>query len=372
MRILYFSRDYTTHDRRFLAKLSESSHEILFLRLYDDGIGYETRPLPAGVKAVRWKGADGTPSPEACLRAMPRFAEVLKDARPDVTHAGPIPTCAFMAALAGARPLLAMSWGSDILVEAHEDPLTAWASRFALAHADRFVVDCNAVREEIRAITSASDDRFVQLPWGLDLARFPRPAFRTVPAAEIVVLSTRSWAPIYGIETVIDAFRIAVRDEPRLRLVLVGDGPLAPHIDTKIEACGLGELIRRPGRLAEDALATYFAAADIYLSCARSDGTSISLLEAMAYGLPVVVSDAPGNREWVEPERGGWLVSAGDAVGFAAAVLRAAHLSATERFTIAQHNRGVVEERANWNRNGTRLLTTYDRLDAARTSGARE
>ena len=43
----------------------------------------------------------------------------------------------------------------------------------------------------------------------------------------------------------------------------------------------------------------WFRAADTYISCAQSDGTSVSLLEAMATGLPLIVTDIPSNREWV-------------------------------------------------------------------------
>ena len=56
MRVLYFSRDYTTHDRRFLTKLAESEHEVWFLRIEDDGIGYEQRSLPERVQSVDWRG----------------------------------------------------------------------------------------------------------------------------------------------------------------------------------------------------------------------------------------------------------------------------------------------------------------------------
>jgi glycosyltransferase involved in cell wall biosynthesis len=366
VRILYFSSDYTTHDRRFLAKMCESPHAIEFLRLHDDGIACLTPPLPRGVHAVRWKGIEGKLTPDACFRAMPRFSQALDQAKPDLVHAGPIPTCAFMAALAGVRPLMAMSWGSDILVEGQDDELVRWTTDYALSHADVFVVDCDAVRERIRAITGAASERFVQFPWGLDLSRFPPPVSPARHGKEITILSTRSWAPIYDIETVLEAFRLAHAAEARLRLVLVGDGPLATLVDAKIAEDGIGRLVERPGHLSEEALAVHFASADAYLSCALSDGTSVSLLEAMAHGLPIVATDAPGNREWVTPDRGGWLAPAGDAAAFASALLRAAHLGDERRNAIAQWNRSIVEDRADWDKNTRRLLAAYDRLAASR------
>ena len=366
MRILYFSSDYTTHDRRFLTKMAESRHDIFFARLRATRSSYELRDLPARVQAVEWEGLAGDATPEACLAGMPRFFRMLKNLAPDLVHAGPIPTCAFMAALAGVRPLMSMSWGSDMLVDAHANELLGFTARFALERSDRFVIDCGAVRETIQAMTGAGTDRFVTFPWGLELARFPRRSVRA-PGAELTILSTRSFLPIYDVETAVKAFAIAQRRTARrLRLVLVGDGPLAPRIDDAIDRLGIRESVTRTGRLPEDVLSERFASADVYLSCARSDGTSVSLLEAMANGLPVVVTDAPGNREWVTPGQGGWLAPAGDAEAFADRLVLATCLDDEPRARMARENRDLVERRADWHANTKALLAAYDQLAASR------
>ena len=68
----------------------------------------------------------------------------------------------------------------------------------------------------------------------------------------------------------------------------------------------------------------WFRAADAYVSCAQSDGTSVSLLEAMATGLPAVATDIPSNREWVVDGQNGWLATDASAEEFADPFLRAA------------------------------------------------
>ena len=59
------------------------------------------------------------------------------------------------------------------------------------------------------------------------------------------------------------------------------------------------------------------------LSASRSDGSSISLLEAMACGCPRWFPDIPGNREWVTPGENGWLFPLDNAEALAAAILNA-------------------------------------------------
>jgi glycosyltransferase involved in cell wall biosynthesis len=108
-------------------------------------------------------------------------------------------------------------------------------------------------------------------------------------------------------------------------------------------------------------LPDYFNEADLYASATYSDGSSISLLEAMGCGLPVVVPDRHGNREWVRPGVNGWLYPPGDAGALRAAMLDA--LTRSElRAAMRDANLAAVRERADWERNFPKLLEVYDSL----------
>lgn len=370
MRILYFSLDYTTHDRRFLAALAESAHDVWFLRLADDGMGYETRLLPAGIHSVIWPGGKHTiTTPESWWRLMPDFTAILDQLKPDLVHAGPVQSCGFMTAVAGADPFLLMSWGSDILVDADRDDLWRWMSRYTLQRAAMVLCDCQAVRTKIQALVPYADDRIVQFPWGIDLHQFaPGPTalpVRSLPGWRgcVIVLSTRSWEPIYGMDVLLNAFAGAYAQNNQLRLILLGNGSLEQQVDQLIEGQNLTEVVFRPGRASQADIPEYFRAADLYLSCAHSDGTSISLLEAMASGLPAIVSDGPGNREWISHEVNGWLAPDGDSEAFSRLLVRGASLDPDARQQIAARNRQTVETRANWKCNSVQLLNAYDRLE---------
>lgn len=368
MRVLYLSRTYTTHDRRFLEAIG-AVHETWFARIEDDGVVYERRPLPEGVQAATWEGGQGpVPSYDALLRLGPGLERLVTTLQPDIVHAGPVPTGAFLAALSGiggpgGPPLVAMSWGSDLLLDAMADDGVGWAARYALQRASRLVCDATAVRRAAAQLANVPDAQVVQFPWGIDTDHFRPGADDGGIRSELgwqettVVISTRSWAPIYGVDVALHAFARAHRERPDLRLLLVGDGPLAPVVDRIIDEEGLGSVVARPGRVGQERLAQLFRAADLYLSCAQSDGTSISLLEAMGTGLPVVVTDVAGNREWVDAHVGR-LAPAGDTEAFAAALLDAAVRS-------CDASRQVVLERADWRRNVGALLDAYEQLAAS-------
>jgi glycosyltransferase involved in cell wall biosynthesis len=371
MRILYFSRDYTTHDRRFLMKLAESQHEVWFLRLENDGIIYENRPLPERVFNVDWKGGQQRNNTlEAWLHLMSDFELVLDRIRPDLVHAGPIQSCGFMTALAGFRPFLAMSWGSDILVDTDRDAMWRWITSFTLKRSDKLLCDCQAVRLKVQQLLPYGDERIVQFPWGIDLNHFApgRDSLRLRNQLGwenyFIIISTRSWESIYGINILLEAFRQAYSQNHRLRLLLVGYGSLVSQVEQFIANFNLNDVVYRPGMVPHEQLSDYFRAADLYLSCTYSDGTSVSLLEAIATGLIVIVTDGAGNREWVIPGENGWLVPAGNPEAFAQALLQAADTDPVEHVQIGRRNRQVAEKQANWDLNFPMLLAAYDQIEA--------
>jgi glycosyltransferase involved in cell wall biosynthesis len=301
---------------------------------------------------------------------MSRLEALIEEVRPDVVHAGPVQTCAFMMALVRFSPLIVMSWASDILVDADRDVVWRWATQHTLQQADMLLCDCWAVRDRAFDFAPLPDDRVVVFPWGIELDPYQRPAdVQTIRTRlgwqeATVVLSTRSLEPIYGVDVVLAAFEQAYRKNQHLRLLLLADGSLDSDVNGYIKKHDLGHVVYRVRRVPETEVPKYFQAADIYVSGSYSDGSSISLLEALAAGLPTIVTDIPGNREWVEPGENGWLVAAGNVKQFASAIEHVAALGDTERQRISQNNRALARSRADWSSNVASLFRVYRQLES--------
>jgi L-malate glycosyltransferase len=101
--------------------------------------------------------------------------------------------------------------------------------------------------------------------------------------------------------------------------------------------------------------------ADIYISPSHVDGSSVTLMEALASGLPCLVSDIPGNREWVEEGVNGWLFRDGDVDDLAEKILNAIK-SRRSWGRIGKAARKTAEERADWRKNFGKLLETYEKI----------
>lgn len=365
-RILYFTRDYTTHDRRFLSALSETDHQVYYLQLERRGHQLEDRPLPPKIERVPWAGGQGPFHLHSLPRLLMSLKRVLRAIQPDLIHAGPLQTCGMLAALSGFRPLVSMSWGYDLLIDAGRDPFSRWATRFTLRRSAVMVGDCQTIRE--RAVDYGMDPGcIVAFPWGIDLEHFSpgqtQPAESPGENPLFTLLSTRGWEPIYGVDVIARAFIQAAREAaarglPELRLVMLGNGSQAGWLRQAFLQAGVSERVSFPGQVSYADLPRYYRSSDLYVSASHSDGTSISLLEALGCSRPVLVSDIPGNREWVTPGENGWLFPDGDAGALAQAILAAA--AARPRLPeMGRAARCLAEARADWTRNFPQLLAAY-------------
>jgi glycosyltransferase involved in cell wall biosynthesis len=356
-RILYFTRDYTTHDHRFLSALSGTEHELYYLQLERRGHQLEDRSLPQKVEGIHWSGGRAPVGISDGLRLLKDLKRVIREVKPDLIQAGPLQRSAFLVALAGFTPLVSMSWGYDLLIDADRSSLWRWATRFTLRRSKLLIGDCDTIRQ--RAISfGMPDECIVTFPWGIDIQHFSLGP--TIPTNDkaFTLLSTRGWEPIYGVDIIAKAFAAAAQKRPELQLIMLGNGSQASSLRKTFLNAGVQDQVLFPGQISQVDLPRYYHSADLYVSASHSDGTSISLLEAMACGRPVLVSDIPGNREWVTPNENGWWFPDGDAVALEKAILDAVD-GAQHLQEMGLAARAVVEERANWDLNFQELLKAY-------------
>ena len=145
----------------------------------------------------------------------------------------------------------------------------------------------------------------------------------------ILVLSSAHLSRRKGLDVALEALA-RVDHTPRWRLLVAGDGPELPTLQSQATALGLEHRVRFLGR--RDDVPDLLAAADVFLLPSRSEGLGIAALEAMAAGRPVVASEVGGLAQAVVSERTGLLVPPEDPAALAAALdrlLRDAELRAS-------------------------------------------
>jgi glycosyltransferase involved in cell wall biosynthesis len=207
-----------------------------------------------------------------------------------------------------------------------------------------------------------NSDCTVVFPWGVDLDRYTPKNWKTGQTNErgnvFTLFCNRSWEPIYGIDVLARAFVKAARGRPELSLMLLGGGSQGARIRQILLSGGVHDQVIFGGQVSQNELPRWYHRADVYISPSHVDGSSVSLMEALACGLPSLVSDIPGNQEWVQEGENGWLFPDGDADALAAKIVQV-YDQRNSLPEIGRAARAVAEERADWTKNSAKLMQAY-------------
>jgi len=366
LKIIYFSQSYSPHDHRFLSALAGTEHEVFYLKLEHNPRQIEDRPVPSPIQQVLWKGGQGLFRWRDVPRLTLDLKRVIREIKPDLIHAGPIQTCAFLVTLAGFHPLLTMSWGFDLMQDAERSGWMRRITRYVLRRSDFFTSDAQITREKATAF-GMNPDRTVIFPWGVDLKHFHpgRPTRSVKPPKEnakrkpFILFCNRSWEPRYGVDVLARAFVKVAKQRKDVRLLLLGGGSQASAIRQILMNGNVLERVQFAGQVSQRDLPYWYRLADLFISPSHVDGSSVSLMEALACGLPCLVSDIPANREWVSEGDNGWLFPDGNADILAEKILTV--ISHRRKLApIGQAARRSAEERADWKKNFAKLLGAYE------------
>lgn len=161
----------------------------------------------------------------------------------------------------------------------------------------------------------------------------------------------------------VEAFRKLVERNPEyrttLRLVIVGDGPLRPKIESYIADAGLADVSWLPGDRTD--IPELLRSMDIFVLPSLGEGISNTILEAMASGLPIVATDVGGNPELVEPNINGILIPVGDSDKLADSI-EALVQDPEKRQSFGAASSRKVSEKHNWERTVESYMQVYDQL----------
>lgn len=111
---------------------------------------------------------------------------------------------------------------------------------------------------------------------------------------------------------------VKLLDDPRVHLVLAGNGPLRGELEQLAGELGIADRIHFLGFRRD--VYRLCSSADLFLFASRREGLSVSVMEAMACGLPIAASGIRGNTDLIDSGRGGFLLPPDDAKGFADAI----------------------------------------------------
>lgn len=239
--------------------------------------------------------------------------------------------------------LIGLSWGYDLIHLHEQEQDISWLTRL------RSLIVDSASNGQIAGAAGLPESRITFLPWGIELERFPfNGGDRRLP----IVLTLRAHESMYRVDDVLRAFALIKDAEPAATLVVGHSGSQTDELKKLSKDLEIHERTSFIGSVTEEELVPLLHRASAYVSASEVDGTSVTLLQAMACGAPVIATDIPGNRAWVEEGVTGSVFPVGDVPALATTLLTTIRQCPTDA---TRNARAQVEVEADWARNLVRL-----------------
>lgn len=297
----------------------------------------------------------------------------VKQIKPAILHSHYVSHFGFWAALTQFRPHLVTAWGSDIVRDPKTSKWPNWKVRYTLKKADLITCDAEHMAEAMIHL-GAERRKTKQIRFGVDVDLFsPDQHVKDykkryhIPSSFQTVISTRHLKPSYDVESFVRAIPQVIQAIAKVKFMIINDGIQRNDLQSLADSLGIASHVIFAGRVLNHELPHYYLSSDVYVSTALSDGgISASTAEAMACGLPVIITDVVDNDRWIENGVNGYLVPAKNPSALADRIVYLLQQDESVRKTIGMNARKTIQERNDYHVEMSRMERMYHQLNSGK------
>lgn len=367
VRICYLANASSVHTRRWVKYFVEKGHEIHVISFEDariEGATVHVMKLPILLKSATFP---------LKVVSIYRIKALINRIKPDILHAHYVTNYGLFGALCNFNPFVITAWGSDVLIVPEArfvSMIKKYIAIYTLRKADLITTDSLS---SIRAIGGfgVDEEKVKLIVHGVDLKLF-HPIENNedskkelcIPQNYQVVISTRNLEPVYDVSTFIKAIPYVIDKCPNTYFLIVGGGTLRHQLEELACKLGVTGNVRFAGSVSNMEMPEFLGGSDIFVSTSLSDTRSVSLLEAMGCGLPVVVTDLEGNKECVKEGVNGFICPRGDFKALAEKIIYLLRDEDKKRM-FGVINRRYVEKEGSYEKEMRKMKKLYKELTEA-------
>ena len=292
--------------------------------------------------------------------------------RPDVLHVHDLTTgFGWMARLSGFHPYVITAFGSDVYMAMKRSWLARLVGRFSLSGADLVTMESHDL-ERATVMAGANPSRVRVVQFGVDTSHYRPGALdaglrhRLGLEGRRVLFAPRAIAPLYDHMTLVRVLPGLPIDVVVLMSARNAISTYLADVMTLAADLGVADRITIVPWIEHDEMPSFYTLADVVVSIPFSDSVSVSVLEAMACGRPIVASDLPSPREWLADVWPELMVASGEPGALLEAVRMALSMPLMELERRGAVSRAMVQQRGERESNLLLAEELYRGLVAAR------
>ncbi len=304
------------------------------------------------------------PGKASYIAAAPALKKLLKEWNPDILHSHFISSYGLLGAIVDYKVHFVSVWGKDIFDFPKKNKLNEKLVRFTLSKATAICSTSHIMAKETNLYT----DRPVYVtPFGVDLGIFHPAQEDTEFTDKIIVGTVKALEDKYGIADLVKGFALFNKEYPNSELLITGDGPQRKEYEQLATDLGISGVTTFTGKVPNTEVPNIIRKMSIFAVPSTEDSESfgVAAVEAMACGVPVVVSNVGGLPEVVVKDVTGIVTDKESPDQLAAAFKKLARNSEM-RMKMGEAGVAHVKNHYSWIDNANYMLTLYEKYNLER------
>jgi glycosyltransferase involved in cell wall biosynthesis len=358
MRIFILSDAGSIHTKRWVTSLAQNEITIFLFSIHPELTGYYEKIQNVYVYSCNVGSNENTNfSKWRYVKVLNRLKRTIRKFQPDILHAHYASSYGLLGALTGFHPYIISVWGSDVYDFPQMSMFHSFILKYNLSKADRILSTSYMMAKETQKYTT----QLISItPFGVDINLFKKEEIKYNNDCEFIVGNVKTLSPKYGIDVLINAFKIVLDSNPdrKIRLDIIGDGRDKEKLKQLTIDLGISDKIFFRGEIDNHLLPQWYNQFSVSVSVSDSESFGVVAVEAMACECPVVVSDADGFTEVVKDGKTGFIVPKRDIQTTAKAIQKFID-DPTLRGKMGANGRKRVLELYNWNENVKTMIDIY-------------
>lgn len=250
-------------------------------------------------------------------------------------------------------PIVGMSLAYDVNSESLLSDL-----KLNLQRCNLIVCDCQYIKDKIINEHSFNPKKIRVIPFGCDLDIFKPELQKNYTEPKILV--TRNWFPTHSNKIVIEALELLHEQGVDFNCTFVGNGPELKETVEKVSSLPMKSKINFLGSKSPKDIQKLMNESTLYVSASKSDGSSVSLMEALASGLICIVTDFPSNSEWIEHRKSGFLFQNGSPNSLSSTIREVLDIKPEVLSNISKLGIESAKTKADWTKNRAEFIRVLE------------
>ncbi|SFW25873.1 glycosyltransferase [Chitinophaga sancti] len=307
MKICFLSAGTFTHIQPYIDYFKEQGHEVHFIAL---------SPSPERNVPVHnaWEGKEYDVREKSnkykYIKAAFRARKIIKGLQPDIIHAHYVTSGGLAAYIIHHPHTIVTAHGSDINASV-KSPVWRFLLKRILGRAAAINVVSRELYDKVLQLGIPAH-KLHNFNVGINYETFFQHHASHAAPYTLKMVCNRRFEPVYDHMTILKALVLLKEKNVPFEMHFVGGGPLQEAAEKFVQENGLDKYVTFYGQVQNSVQPGVFEKCNIYISSSLSDGTSLSLLEAMAAGLFPVVTDIVANKAVLEHNRSALFFPVGD------------------------------------------------------------